>query len=340
MKAAMAPASNSSSSSDVAAADGRLCAEGAFLGAQHDRNERRTWIVVAIATVMMVAEIIGGAVYGSMALAADGWHMSTHAGAMTVAALAYRFARTRASDPRFAFGTGKVGELAGFASAIVLGVIALLIAWESALRLVTPRGIRFDEAIFIAVVGLLVNLVSAWLLHQGDHAHEHAHEDDGDHDHDDHDDHDHAGHHHDNNLRAAYLHVVADALTSVLAIAGLLAGRFLGWVWMDPVIGIVGGLVIAHWSWSLMKAAGGSLLDVCANPKLPAVIRARLERGGDVVTDLHLWRLGPGHQALVASVRSSTGATPDELKAHLAGLPGLSHVTVEVNPAAQGRPPG
>jgi cation diffusion facilitator family transporter len=330
----MAAVPNSPSSPSASDPDARLCAEGAFLGAHHDRNERRTWIVVGVSAAMMVAEIVGGAVYGSMALAADGWHMSTHAGAMTVAALAYRFARKRASDPRFAFGTGKVGELAGFASAVVLGVIALLIAWESVLRLVNPRGIRFDEAIGIAVIGLLVNLASAWLLHQGEHAHDHDHDD---HDHDDHDDDhddDHAGHHHDNNLRAAYLHVVADALTSVLAIAGLLAGRLLGWVWMDPLIGVVGGLVIAHWSWSLMKAAGGSLLDVCANPKLPAIIRERLERGGEVVTDLHLWRLGPGHQALVASVRSASGATPDELKARLAGLPGLSHVTVEVNPAA------
>ena len=347
-------------------ADGaRICDHGGFLGAHHDRNERRTWLVVGVASVMMVAEIIGGSIYGSMALVADGWHMSTHAGALTVAALAYRYARVHAADPRFAFGTGKVGELAGFASAIVLGVIAVLIGWESVTRLLNPRAIHFSEATVIAVIGLLVNLVSAWLLHQGDHdhghahahAHAHAHGGDG-HDHDDHDhdhhehrdhghddhehhehahaheaDHDHHNqHHHDNNLRAAYLHVVADALTSVLAIVGLLAGWFLGWTWMDPVIGIVGGLVIAQWSWSLAKVAGGSLLDISLNPKLPKAIRRRLEVGGDRVTDLHVWRLGPGHQALVVSIQSHRPVTPAACKARLAGLPGLSHVTVEVNP--------
>ncbi len=345
----------------------RICEAGAFLGAHHDRNEQRTWLVVGVASLMMVAEIAGGSIFGSMALVADGWHMSTHAGALTVAALAYRYARNHAFDGRFAFGTGKVGELAGFASAVVLGVIALLIGWESVGRLVHPRPIHFSEATLIAVIGLLVNLASAWLLHQGDHDHGHshaAHDHDDDHDHDDHDDHahdhgregiqaevaeltaflgegedlDHQAHHRDNNLRAAYLHVVADALTSVLAISGLLCGWFLGWVWMDPLIGVIGGLVIAQWSWSLMRAAGASLLDVTADPRLPAAVRKRLETAGDKVCDLHLWRLGPGHQALVVSIESENPAEPEAYKARLAGLPGLSHVTVEVNRGRRSTP--
>jgi cation diffusion facilitator family transporter len=313
----------------------RICGSGGFLGEQHDRNERATWLVVGVTTVMMVGEIVGGSLYNSMALLADGWHMSTHAAALTVAALAYRYARVHATDPRFAFGTGKVGELAGFASAVVLGVIAILIAWESFGRLLNPHPIHFSQATAIAVIGLVVNLVSAWLLHQGGHDH-HDHDHDHDHDHE----HDHdaahglqaAGHHHDNNLRAAYQHVLADALTSVLAIAGLLAGRYLGWVWMDPLIGILGGVVIARWSLSLIKVAGGSLLDMSGSGKLADAVRTRLETTTDTVCDLHLWRLGPGHQALIVSIISAAPATPDAYKAKLAGLPGLSHVTVEVNP--------
>ena len=326
-------------------AQGRICDAGGFLGADHDRNERRTWLVVAVASVMMVAEIVGGSIFQSMALVADGWHMSTHAGALTIAALAYRYARTHAADPRFAFGTGKVGELAGFASAIVLGVVSLLIGWESVTRLLQPRAILYNEAIAIAVLGLLVNLVSAALLHQGGHnhaGHAHGHDEDDDHDHDndhdhdhDHDDHHGHGQHHDSNLRAAYVHVLADAITSVMAILGLLAGKFLGWTWMDPVVGIIGALVIAQWSWSLMRVAGGSLLDVSVSPKLAQTIRARLEAAGAEVSDLHVWRLGPGHQAVVVSVLCRAGGTPDTYKARLAGLPGLSHVTVEVNPAAK-----
>jgi cation diffusion facilitator family transporter len=272
--------------------------------------------VVAVTAIMMVGEIAGGALYNSMALLADGWHMATHAATLCVAALAYRYARVHANDPRFAFGTGKVGELAGFASAVVLAVAALLIGWESLLRLVSPRPIHFNQATVIAVVGLAVNLASAWLLHQGDHHHGH--------------DHGH-GHHHDNNLRAAYQHVLADALTSVAAIVGLLAGRFLGWTWLDPLIGVAGAVVIAHWAWGLMRAASEALLDVSGSPAMAAKVRARLETATDTVCDLHLWKLGPGHQALIVAIASSAPLTTDAYKAKLKGLGGLSHVTVEVN---------
>lgn len=320
-------------SSDVRRAYAHICAWRAdFLGEAHRRNERRTWTVVAVTAVMMVAEIIGGSIFGSMALVADGWHMATHAAALTIAALAYGYARRHVGDPRFAFGTGKIGELTGFASAVVLGVVALLIGWESVVRLVNPRGIDFAQAIVIAVIGLLVNLVSAFLLHQGeDHDHDH------DHDHDneaaDHDDFGHTHHHHDNNLRAAYLHVIADAFTSVLAISGLLMGRYLGWIWMDAVMGIVGALVIAHWSWGLMRSAGAYLVDMNDDTALIARIHSRLEGDGDTVRDLHLWRLGPGHHALVIAIDSPRPAAPAAYRAKLRGLHGLSHITVEVNTA-------
>ena len=299
--------------------------EHVFLGARHDRNERRTWLVVALTAVMMVAEIAGGTIFGSMALVADGWHMLTHAGALTIAALAYRFARRHAHDDRFAFGTGKLGELAAFSSAMILAMIALLIGYESALRLVEPVAIRFDQAVAIAVLGLIVNLVSAWLLwDRADHSHAHAH------DHRDHAHHAH-GHDHDRNLRAAFLHVVADALTSVLAITALLAGRFYGWIWMDPLMGIVGALVIAHWSVGMLRGAGAVLLDAVPDRGIAAEVRRRLEVDGDRLADLHLWRLGPGHLGLVTSIVSDTPQAPDAYKARLDGMEGLSHITVEVH---------
>lgn len=318
-------------------AGARICVSGAFLGAQHTRNERRIWTVVAVTAAMMVGEIVGGTLFGSIALVADGWHMCSHAATLTVAAMAYRFARIYEHDPRFAFGTGKVGELAGFGSAVVLGVIALLIGWESFSRFFNPRVIHFEQAVAVAALGLLVNLVSAWLLHAGEgggHGHDHSHS----HDHD----HGHArraggkavdARHRDNNLRAAYMHVVADALTSVLAIAGLLAAWFLGWTWMDPVIGVVGGVLIAHWSVGLMRSAGASLLDVADNSIAVSAIRGRLETDGDRVSDLHLWRLAPGHQALVVTVVTPTPQPVEVYKDRLQGLPMLSHITVEVRAA-------
>ncbi|CAK0777596.1 CDF family Co(II)/Ni(II) efflux transporter DmeF [uncultured Gammaproteobacteria bacterium] len=305
----------------------------AFLGESHRRNERRTWLVIGLTTAMMVAEIIAGTVYNSMALVADGWHMSTHAGALTIAALAYGYARRHAEDPRFTFGPAKLGDLAGFASAVILGVIALLIAVEAGGRLLVPVKISFDEAIAVAVLGLLVNLASIWLLGDDHEAgHDHGHHEHHNHGHHGHEHRDHGHGHRDNNLRAAYLHVVADALTSVTAIAGLVTGRLFGWVWMDAVMALLGTLVIAAWSIGLIRDSGAVLLDVAADPALARAVRARLEQNGDHLTDLHLWRLGPRHHGLIVSLVSGQPLPPSDYKARLASLEGLSHVTIEVQP--------
>jgi cation diffusion facilitator family transporter len=308
----------------------------AFLGARHERNERRTWAVIALCAVTMGVEIGGGVAFKSMALLADGLHMATHAGAMLIAALAYAYARRRMADPRFSFGTGKVGDLSAFSSAIILLFTSMLIGWESVERLLSPQAIHYDEAIIIAVLGLAVNLASAWLLHDahdhGGHGHA-AHDHAGAHDHDGHDHHhDHHAHHHDLNLRAAYVHVASDAAVSVLAIVGLLAGRHLGWSWMDPMMGIVGALVIAKWSIGLVGTAGAVLLDMRPGEALPRAILKRLEANGDRICDLHVWRIGPGHNAAVITVLSRDPQAPGVYKAKLAGLKTLSHLTVEVEP--------
>jgi cation diffusion facilitator family transporter len=312
--------------------------EHVFLGADHARNERRSWWVVALCGAMMAAEIVGGWLTGSMALIADGLHMSTHAGALVIAACAYAYARRHARDERFAFGTGKLGELAAFSSAIVLAMIALLIAYESVAHLLRPVAIAFDEAIPIAALGLCVNLVSAGLLRDdNDRGRDHGHAHHAPHHHHDHDHgQDHAPHHHghdDLNLRAAYIHMIGDAAVSVLALVGLGAGLFLGWVWMDPMMGIVGALVIANWSWQLLRAAGAVLLDM--RPEgLAHEIRARLEAGDDRITDLHIWRVGPGHHAALVALVSDRPEPPQAYKARLAGIAGLSHLTVEVQPCS------
>ncbi len=300
-----------------------------FLGADHDRNARRTFWVILLTAAMMVAEIAAGAAFGSLALLADGFHMATHAGALAIAAGAYLYARRHAHDPRYSFGTGKVGELAGFASAVILGGVALLIAYECVLRLLQPAPIRFDEAIAVAVLGLVVNIVSVFLLHDssGHHHDHHAHEE---HDHEHEADHHHHNHGHDSNLRAAYLHVLADALTSVLAIVGLVAGRSFGWLWMDPLVGLVGAAVIARWSWMLIRQSSATLLDTVPDQAMAKKVRTNIESAGDTVTDLHFWRLGPGHAGLIVSVLTPTAHDADWYKQRLAGLAGLSHVTVEV----------
>ena len=296
-----------------------------FLGSEHAHHERRTWFVVALTTLMMVSEITVGWFSGSMALLADGWHMATHALALGIAALAYLFARRQAGNSHFTFGTGKFGDLAAFSSAIILAMVAIQIAWESTVRLLHPVPIAYGEAIAVAALGLVVNLVSAWLL-RDDHDHHHGHS----HDHDHARDHSHGHHHHDNNLRAAYVHVMADAATSILAIAALLVAMYAQWVWADPAVGIIGSLVIASWAYGLLRASGAVLLDVNADKNLETVIRDRLETKGDRVTDLHLWQVGPGHRAAVISVVSDHPLPPATYKRRLGGLRGLSHVTIEV----------
>jgi cation diffusion facilitator family transporter len=394
-----------------------------FLGEGHERNERRTWMVIALCTAMMIAEIVGGALFGSIALIADGLHMSTHASALLLAALAYSYARRYADDRRFTFGTGKLGDLAGFTSAIVLAMIALLIGYEAVSRFIAPIAISFDEAIPIAILGLIVNVASVLLLSGGEHHHHHGHA----HDHDDaHDDethrietsrgtlvlaivedgvpprftlstrggaplpadgvtietiraggetqafaladrggylesideipephaftaritfgdskqayaavfeehqHAHGAAHRDNNMRAAIVHVLADAAVSVLVIVGLLLGRFLGWAWMDPVAGLCGAVVIAAWSYALVRDTGAILLDINPDPSLADRVRAMIEASGDRVTDLHLWRLGPGHMGMILSVMTGAQRGPDYYQSMLGRFHALSHVTVEV----------
>ncbi|HEX7759902.1 MAG TPA: CDF family Co(II)/Ni(II) efflux transporter DmeF [Caulobacteraceae bacterium] len=406
----------------------------AFLGAGHESNERRTWIVIGLCGLMMVAEIAGGLAFGSLALVADGLHMSTHAGALLLAALAYTFARRYADDARFTFGTGKLGDLAGFTSAIVLVMIALLISYEAVLRFLSPVPIHFAQAIPIAVVGLGVNLASAWLLGASDHDHHHGHghahghgQADGDHGHDydetrdlitedgaslrleifetdvppkfrlrgedgrplhaddiriettrsdgrhqvftlddrggylesrdeipephaftarvivgqgadarsyeavfDEGDHDHGAHHRDNNMRAAVVHVMADAAVSVLVIAGLVLAKAFGWLWMDPLAGLVGALVIASWSYGLIRDTGAILLDMNPDRRLAGQLRQVVEGCGDAVADLHLWRLGPGHLGAIVCVATEGIRDSAFYRARLERFPTLSHLTVEV----------
>jgi cation diffusion facilitator family transporter len=302
----------------VASQATRFAHDHIFLGASHDANARRTLWVVALTATMMVGEIITGYLTGSMALLADGFHMATHAGALSVAAIAYSYAKRHASDRRFSFGTGKVGDLAGFASALVLAVIAIGIGVESVVRLFQPITVAFTEAAIVAVIGLAVNVVSAFLL-AGDHSHGHGHghshgHGHHDHAHDDHREHPVAGmRSQDNNLRAAYVHVLADALTSVLAIIALLSGRFLGWVWLDPVMGIVGALVIARWSWSLMLET------------------AWVETPGDArIADLHVWRVGPDARAGIVSVVADDTVDRAAVQKRLKPVHELRHLTIEV----------
>ncbi len=294
--------------------------EHVFLGAAHEENARRTLWVVMLTVVMMVAEIAAGYVTGSMALLADGFHMATHAGALGIAAAAYAYAKRHARSPRYSFGTGKVGDLGGFASALILALVALGIGVESVIRLLERTVVQFGTATLIAIVGLVVNIVSALLLGHGhSHGHDHNHE------------HDHEHHHHsnDNNLKSAYVHVLADALTSVLAIAALLAGRYLGWVWLDPVMGIVGAIVIARWAWSLMGVTAGVLLDQ-TDEHVAAEIRERVEQPGDArITDLHVWRVGPDAHAAIVSVVGQASTDADSIRERLKPVHEVSHLTVE-----------
>ncbi len=294
-----------------------------FLGTQHERNARRTLWVVLLTLVMMVGEIIAGYLTGSMALLADGFHMATHAGALGIAVAAYAFARRHAEDAAYSFGTGKVGDLGGFASALILGLISLGIGVESVFRLFQPTEVQFGTATLIAVVGLAVNLISALLLMGGSghgHHHHHHHDHPAEHGH---------GHGEDNNLRSAYVHVLADAVTSVLAIVALLAGKLLGWVWLDPLMGIVGALVIARWAWSLLKDTAAVLLDR-TDAQVAAEIRELLAAKDPlVITDLHVWRVGPEARAAIVSVSGPAEMAAAEVRRRLQPVHEVTHLTVE-----------
>jgi cation diffusion facilitator family transporter len=394
-----------------------------FLGEGHERNERRTWMVIALCTFMMVAEIVGGLIFGSIALVADGLHMSTHASALLLAALAYRYARRHAEDERFSFGTGKLGDLAGFSSAIVLAMIAILIGYEAVTRLMWPVAIDFNEAIPIAALGLIVNVASVLLLSAGSrHGHDHSYSRTGhEHEHDqahslqtsagpltveifedgvpprfrltfagkdssadevaietvrprgarqffalaarggylesideipephaftvrlsvgragevhsvDFHEHEqaHGASHRDNNIRSAIVHVLADAGVSVLVIVGLLLGRFLGLAWMDPAVGLLGAAVIAAWSYTLIRDTGAILLDMNPDRGMAERMRAMIETDGDRLTDLHLWRLGPGHLGAIVSVATQRPRGPEYYRSLLSRFRALSHLTVQV----------
>jgi cation diffusion facilitator family transporter len=291
-----------------------------YLGSDHDRNAGRTRLVMALTALMMSAEVVAGLVFGSIALFADGLHMAGHVAVLGAAAYAYSFARRHAGEGRYSFGTGKVGDLVAFASAILLGAIAIGVIYESSHRLFAPQAIAFREALVVAAIGFSVNLLCARLLWHGDHSHDHG-------------DHEHAHHHADHNLQAAYLHLVTDVLTSALVIVALLSGQFFGWVWMDPIMGIVGALVILNWSRGLLRRTGKVLLD--ATPAVAEDVRRAVEIDPDNrVADLHVWRVGPGHLAAILTVVTREPRPPAYYKSLVASIPGLSHITVEVQTSA------
>lgn len=278
-------------------------------------GELRTLIVIAITAVMMVAEILAGLIYGSMALLADGLHMASHTVALGITAFAYVYARRNAHNPAFSFGTGKINALGGFAGAILLAVFALYMAIESFVRLVHPVEIAFNQAILVAILGLIVNGLSVLILGGDEHSHNHGHE----------------HHHHDHNLRSAYLHVIADALTSLLAIVALLAAKFYGAVWMDPVMGVVGAILVSRWSLGLLTSTSDVLLDKQAAGEVRDTIRQQIEQDGDSrVTDLHVWSIGPNIHAAQISLVAHEPASPEQYKSRLPRSLRLAHVSIEV----------
>jgi len=286
------------------------------------KNERRTAIVVVLTLIMMVVELVVGWLTHSLALIADGWHMATHAGALGLAVLAYWYARTRARSHHFTFGTGKVHALAGYTSAALLAVAALVVVGESLFRFVNPADVASGEALIVAVIGLFFNLGCAAILGDG---HDHQH------DHHDHSAHDHQHHHHDHNHRAARMHVLADAMTSVMAIAALAACRWLDWSWADPAAALVGGIVILRWGWQLCRSTALQLLDASWSPETAGKLVSALEETGAQVTDLHLWELGPGQHGLIVSLSTNLPLSLAEYRARIAAVAQFSHVTVEID---------
>lgn len=288
---------------------------------KNERGEKRTLYVLLLTAVTMVVEIFAGSVYGSMALLADGWHMGTHVAAFLIALFAYRYARKHAHNPAYAFGTGKVNVLGGFASAIALAVVALVMLIESLQRIVDPHVIHFNEAIVVAAIGLLINVISALLL-KDDHGHAHHH--------------DHEHHHHDHNLRAAYLHVLADAMTSLLAIVALLSGKLWGWNWLDPVMGIVGAVIITRWSYGLVKQTGPILLDASIEEEYQQAIKHAIEEDADNrISDMHVWKVGANHYAAIIALVTHSPNSTEHYKRLLSGFDKLSHLTIEINECRQ-----
>jgi len=286
--------------------------------------EKNTVRVVVLTATMMIVEIFAGVLFGSMALLADGWHMATHVAAFGITLFAYRYARFHADNPRFTFGTGKVSVLGGFASAVALAVVALFMASESIVRLLQPQLIHFDNAIAVALAGLIVNLICGWMLREShDHIHE-EHEED---------------HPHDHNLRAAYLHVLADALTSVFAIIALIAGKYLGWTWLDPIMGLVGTAVISRWSYGLISDTSRILLDGAAEEEIRTAIQPAIEHDADNrIADLHVWNVGPNHYSAGLSVVTHHPHPPEHYKELLRDIPHLSHLLIEVNECCRALP--
>lgn len=286
------------------------------------QGEKRTRLVVLLTACMMVIEITAGYLFGSMALLADGWHMGTHVAALAISLFAYRYARQHADNPAYSFGTGKVSALGGFSSAVALALVAVLMGLESLHRLLFPETIQFNQAILVAVIGLLVNLLSAWLLHGGAaHSHHHHHHDAARDD-----------HHHDHNLRAAYLHVIADALTSVLAIIALFTGKYFDWLWMDACMGLVGAALITRWGYGLLKETSRVLLDSAPDANTLAQIGQAIESDADNrITDLHVWRLGPRSYGVIISLVTHQPRDPEHYKALLKDFGELRHITIEVN---------
>lgn len=291
-----------------------------FMSENQRSNEQKTWAVIVLTALTMGLEIVCGMMFGSMALLADGWHMASHASALGITAFAYAMARKHKNNRKFTFGTGKIGDLAGYSSALFLLVIAVTMVWESVQRFIHPVPIRFTEAMIVAVIGLAVNLVSALILKDNHH---HPHDDDETQGH---------AHDHDHNIRAAYVHVLADALTSILAIVALGLGMFFGWSFLDPAMGIAGALLITQWALKLMAQSGAVLLDHSPdNPVLLAISEKVSQMSNLRVVDLHVWRVGPGHYSAILSVRSTGDTTTEDIRARLADVKGLSHLTVEIN---------
>ncbi len=282
------------------------------------KGEQRTKYVLMLTAITMFAEIIAGSIFGSMALLADGWHMGTHVAAFLITIYAYHYSRQHADSPAYTFGTGKVGVLGGFASAIALAVVALVMLIESLQRFIEPLTIQFDAAIGVAIIGLTVNVISVFLL-KDDHSHEHDH----------HHGHDH--HHHDHNLRAAYMHVMADALTSLLAIVALLSGKYLGWNWLDPMMGIVGAIIITHWSYGLLKQTCPILLDGSIDEDYQTAIKNTIEKDSDNrITDIHIWKVSANHYAAIISLVTHFPKPIEHYKELLSNFHKLSHTTIEV----------